>query len=690
MKKYLNEFEKYLIVTTIVVYPLFFLPIFANPFVTGKLIFLGVMLFGLVLSKIIKIIEEGKLTFSFGIFDFPVFLLSLSYIISAISKTPNKVEAFFLPGTATFIIFFLLFYLIFNQVKDRDKKLLDIALAFSATLLSLVAIIVSTRILNGSGLPAFMQRGDFNPLGGLLPASVYLLIALPIAIKLFIKEKVKHLKVLYGSFLFIIVFGAISVAISLISQKTFSSIVNLSTSWVVTVDTLKVSPVLGIGPANYLTSFNRFRPLSFNSNNTWNLRYSSASNFYLTSITETGLLGLASILILLYIASKLVVKSYKDLKIKKELNINIHHVISLTIMLILLFVLPIGNLVLLPLALLLSLSSPRESATLLQPIKSDKEVNQNPFVTRIHVMAVGLISLSFIGFIFIKSINPIKAEYSYRQAILAISKNDGKSAYELLNNTISLNPYADRYHTSYAQINLALANAVAGNENLSEEDRQTIAQLAQQAIREGKASVTLNPQRSGNWALLASIYRSLMPVAQGADEFAIQTYIQAINLDPLNTDVRINLGGLYYSLQRFDDAIDTFKLAVLTKPDYANAHYNLALSYKAAGQVDKAISEMTTVLSLVNKSTKDYELARTELENLQNKKASKSAETKEGESLKEPEDIDNELSPKIELPEDSNPPEAESNLNTSEEVSPEPSPTSSPSRVPSPTPKPAG
>ena len=78
---------------------------------------------------------------------------------------------------------------------------------------------------------------------------------------------------------------------------------------------------------------------------------------------------------------------------------------------------------------------------------------------------------------------------------------------------------------------------------LSEADRQTISQAIQAAIEEAKATVTLNPQKAVNWENLASIYRNIINVAQGADSWTVSAYQRAIILGPQNPTYRVSLGA---------------------------------------------------------------------------------------------------------------------------------------------------
>ena len=130
------------------------------------------------------------------------------------------------------------------------------------------------------------------------------------------------------------------------------------------------------------------------------------------------------------------------------------------------------------------------------------------------------------------------------------------------------------------------------------------------------------------------------------------------------------MGGTFYALGDYDNAIDAFKLAVLAKPDHANAHYNLSFAYREKGEIEKAISEMTIVLSLADRESNDYELVRTELENLEARRPT--TETEGTENLIPPQEAEEPIiQPPLELPDDAEPPESPE-VPT---VSPSPTPT---------------
>ncbi len=201
-----------------------------------------------------------------------------------------------------------------------------------------------------------------------------------------------------------------------------------------------------------------------------------------------------------------------------------------------------------------------------------------------------------------------------------------------------MNPVIDLYRVDMAQTNFALANAIvarAGTINqsspsaaLTDQDKQTIQTLLSQSINEGRVSVALSPRSSRNWEVLASIYRNITGVAQNALAFSLDAYGRAIQRDPLNPTLRLNVGGIYYSVKSYDLAIRFFTDAANLKPDYANAYYNLAIALRDKGDIQNAalVAQQTvTLLQQNNPSGPDYKVAAKLLSDLKAKVADANA-----------------------------------------------------------------
>ena len=643
----MNKLEKYILYITIFLVPVAFANLFSTFFDIPKVL---VLVLGVALTLLIVAVRTllgGKLTVGLSNFDFPLLLLLAAYLLSAFIRTPNKMDAFFFPGVATIIAAGVLLYFLVNSV-GANKKALGATLFLSGTLVSVLYLLTATGILARIPfLPQFVKDPSFSPLGGLLPQALFVGILLPLGIALVLAEKETARKLFYSVSLAVTSLALAFTIFNILPGKPNSpALPPYATSWAVAIESLKVSPILGMGPGNYLTAFSQFKPLEYNATPLWAVRFTTATDFPLTVLAEVGLLGLAALVLIYW-------KVFTGLREKLSAGFDYEKglFVSLILSLVLLLIFP-ASIPLLLLTFVLLAANARVHEVVV-PLSAGSAVGSRlPAAILTLPVIVGIGILGYYGG------RAFFAEYQFRRAINFLVANDGKGSYDTLRETIGLNPYVDRYHTSYGQVNLALARAIAQKQDITDADRTTISQLIQQAIREGRATVTLNPQRSGNWEILARTYQSIMAFATGADAFAITSFNQAVALDPTNPNLRISLGGVYYALGRYDDAIKVFELAVLSKPDLANAHYNLGIAYREKGSIENAIAQLNAVLSLVAKDSEDYNLVKTEIENLEKKLPAK--ETQGTQNLTPPAPAEEPiLKPPLTLPKEATPPAPE-------------------------------
>lgn len=681
--KYLDRTHSFFLALLALLVPVVIFPIFPNAIITPKIILISVLSLLAVLIFLIKTLLERRLVLQVHRYDLPVFLLLTSTMLSTILRTPNKMEALFLPGMASVLIFGCIIYFMANHLEEKGKKITLMALYFSGLIVSLSYLLTFSRVFNGiSQFPAFLKDNTITLAGSNMTTIALLAILIPLGLGFALTAKEVVKQVFYYATVSIISLGLILNIITVLPGKASSpkSLSNAAT-WAISIDTLKESPILGAGVGNFLTAFNRFRSVNYNQTADWQLRYTTGSNFFLTVLTEMGLLGLFALSVL---TIKFVQKLIKDFAGRRDIQMEEIFanptVPALAVAFIALVFTNISVVLAVAFFLLLSLST--QSRRVIFNLKTESDENTNKLVTFVPTAVLTIPLIAAVVYFMLVGSRVVSAEYTYYKAIEAINKNDGTSAYNLLRSAITKNSTVDRYHQTLMQINFGIAENVAASkdkESITEEDRNLITQLIQQAIEEGKASVSLNPTRAASWSLLANLYQSIMAFAQGSDQFAVQSYNQAIALDPTDPTLRIGLGGVYFALGNYDASIDAFKTAVMAKPDLANARYNLAVAYREKGSIELAIAEMTTVLSLVEKDSKDYELAKQELTALEAKRPAKKDAAAEGETLETPEKAQNPVvEPPIELPEDAEPPTVE----------PTPLPSLSPSPVSSASPSP--
>ncbi len=98
-------------------------------------------------------------------------------------------------------------------------------------------------------------------------------------------------------------------------------------------------------------------------------------------------------------------------------------------------------------------------------------------------------------------------------------------------------------------------------------------------------------------AINAHDYKARAQLSQGNVDGAIQSYKQALKIDPKRDDLHAQLGNIYTTEQRFEEAAAEYALAVKNNPIAAN-RYSLGQGYLALGRNDEARAQFELVRQL--------------------------------------------------------------------------------------------
>ncbi len=680
----LHKIGFYIIVGLVFIFPLLFLPITSEYYEYNKHFLLLLSSAFLLLIWTLSFVLNHQVRITRNPLGLPILALLGVWIISTFSQTPNRLDALLEPGsTGTIIALSIIFITATSFIKT--KKELD---QLTHTLILSFSVLALISLLWGSGLAekivpwAFAKTPLWTPAGNPLTVLTSLLILVPFVGLLILRLKDNSSKVLALSialFLFVISSGLI--AYRLFRQPGNRPVfLSQQVSWAIAMESLKLSPLLGTGPSTYLSDFTRFKPVTYNLTPNWAIRFTSASNYYLQILTTLGLLGLTSMIFLAYKVIDLLVRSIRSASESPAHSGAIAALVSAALILTsLLFIPPsIITLFLLFILLILAISSFKlmgsslvHEANIDIVAASDSGV-RTPILPWISLLlALGLIIPGFYSLG-----KAYYAETYFQKAIFAAGKNEGRNTYQNLVSAINYNPAKDSYRVTASQTNLLLANSAATKTNLTAEDRTLITQLIQQSIQEAKNAVALNPFKATNVENLAAIYQNLLNFAQGADQWSIASYRQAIALDPTNPSLRISLGGIYFAQKNYDEAIRLFQQSADLKPDLANAFYNISAAYKEKKDYQNAFAAMQLVVSKLDRTSPDFSKAQSELEELA-KLAGTTAQVPaapEGTQLAAPQPLPTpKVNPPITLP---------SNLGPEATVTPAPSPAASPAPLP--------
>jgi len=409
----------------------------------------------------------------------------------------------------------------------------------------------------------------------------------------------------------------------------------ISESWQIASQTISNQPIFGAGIGQFSHMFTALKPLSFNNLTIWNLRFDRPFNEVLLIIAEAGILGVGAYLLLF---AKIINLSF-GLKNKEPLGAGLG---AALLALIAVFFVTVGSstlyvsLILLT-AILVAMEENEGSklaervVVMLSTIRdrllgvkgltlaaNDPSAAQSktgviggmnqvlPYVMLVVAVLAGLAATAGAGLAY-------TAEFYNRRALAAVAKDDGRAAYENVVKAITYNPYIDVYQRNLSQIAMGVAVNLSARPTVNDTDKQTIQNLIQESIRRARiVSEIVDQLGVSNWETRAQVYQGLIGVATNAEQWTVDSYAKAISLDPGNPNLRVLLGGVYFSMGNYDLAANTFAQAVNLKPNVANAHYNLAQALFKLNQKANALSQYDVVLNLIGTSSPDYDRAKKE------------------------------------------------------------------------------
>ena len=198
--------------------------------------------------------------------------------------------------------------------------------------------------------------------------------------------------------------------------------------------------------------------------------------------------------------------------------------------------------------------------------------------------------------------NALFAEISL--AITYLSQKKHEQAIEVLNKAVEKNP---RDFSSYRLISniyllmkkydLAIINA---NKVLTINPKDFASyrllgdiyyeqNLISESINSYKKSIELNSKNISK-EKLAKIYSEQALAFYSNNElfYASNKYEEALLLDENNQDILNNLGAIYLTLGKYDDAIKQFKKLIKLNPKFEKAYYNIAIAYETLGKTFEA------------------------------------------------------------------------------------------------------
>jgi len=617
-----------------VITPLLFLPITADHFAFNKYFFIAIIGTVSLIAWCIRNLTRGKLHFTTSPALVPLIVLVIANIISSVWISPTKHVSLF-GQTSLFFFLAIIFITVTSSQKNRFTIISSIyGLVISASLLSLITLLHYFGILGNIFSSTLLTDRFFNPTGSILPAISFTLPILLATIVFTIGIKNWIIKsTLFASVLLMIIGTIINISLILPQNGApVLSILPIKAGWSIAVDTFKAwqTALFGTGPETYFTAFTRLRPVYLNLNtNIWTVRFSESSNFIFTLITTTGVIGT---LAFIFSFLRPLAVSWKN-KTNNEEKGSLNFLLTALAMIILSFIAIPTGIVSLVLGIILlicitifqkiqGLKSVKDVTFSLSSDTSTPSYHDLPETSRTTISTsflpwlVTIISVALLTTFWFFGSKMYLASTVYKKAI-SLVQADPYSSYLNFQKAASIDTYNPYYPQKVSQIYLSIANAYLSKEDATEEDKKNGADFAQRALDAGKQSAKLDPLNVTAWENLFSIYRALIPYADGSVDMAYSHAIQAATLDPTNPAIYLQIGTLFYNLGDADQAIKFIDRSSELKQNWDLPYFNLASIYKAKKDYARALQYAKAGLQYTDPKGENITAVQEEIKSLE-------------------------------------------------------------------------
>ena len=381
-------------------------------------------------------------------------------------------------------------------------------------------------------------------------------------------------------------------------------ILDYQTSRFVAWQTLKDSPVLGSGPATFMSDFVKYKPMEFNNSDFWNIRFNMASDQITEMVGTTGILGTLSYLLIIFVFLLIMFLSLQRLRKRhqsKSLKLDESREIVSALPFFLAWLALVAaqfvyhqNTALsfyfwLFTALGIIGWQKIESTPSKQFSFSFKKMPEVGLVINVVllILVFVLVGLFYLGGQF------YLADVEFREAV-----SNNEDVVQKIEKVVNLNKYRENYRRTLSQVYLINAwNEV--NKPQAEQDMQFLQALSSGSIEQAREATVLSPNSVFTWENLGVVYRDARGLIGGTLPFALESFAKATELEPNNPTFfrercRINLIS---EEKDWDETIGYCQKAIELKSNYLDAHVQLALAFEEKGDLEKAVQQMETILN---------------------------------------------------------------------------------------------
>lgn len=600
---------------TLFLFPLFFLPITTEFYATNKQYLLVAASFILMALSAFELVYTKKIDRHVRMFDIPIALLLGAVVLSILIVSPNKHAAAIAPVTGILSIAAcaVIYFFLSRESDENNLSSYVTILQYSVLIVCTIQIALYISVQLGVVFPpsvTFMSSAQFTPLGSIVDLIAFLgFFFVYSGIRLFLAWGSGE-RSIEDSLSFLLVTASLGLASYTYFTTSRTDIPYAPLEYTLrTIPQLVQSPLttlFGVGVDNFSASFTQAKDSAYAQAPYGVVQsFSYGRSALVHYFTETGLIGLGALLLIVFKGM------YESLSLPSEVKIATFGLFAY--MLVAFIVFPPSLVLVFLLFITVGLVHHDIKTHSHRPTHKRQAT-----YSRIPTIAAGsgiVIVLCFVGWSMFHLGRIYLADVLFRRSVQSIATQNLSATYTSQLSAIRLNPYSEKYRMSFSQTNLYIANRIAEqaqqtNSKLSPSDQSTVRNAISTSIQEARAATILNEEKAAHWENLGKIYKNLLNVAEGAEGFAISSFQRALRLDPYNPVYKNELGETYFLTKKYQQAITHFKEALVLKPDYTNARYNLAWSLYSIGQKKEARAEFEKVADAYSQNPQSLEFKK--------------------------------------------------------------------------------
>ena len=374
-----------------------------------------------------------------------------------------------------------------------------------------------------------------------------------------------------------------------------------SLPWQATLDVtsgvIKAFPIFGVGPSHFTEAYMNFKPDAINMGDGWNLEFTTGFGLIPTLVAEQGIVGLVLWILFFVFLGLIGAKALKNSGGKSpESFILVSSYIS-TVFLWLVAISSVPSHAVLFLTFIMTGiflgSSVFNGAS--KPIDIEPKSTRGSNILKI-ILVIAIVLAAIWALICLKKVIAL-SYFGSGVKQLTVDKNPDlalasfSSAYGIDRSDVYLQGKVEA-ELSKATLLVTQTSNSTTPENVSSSDAliKQVGDIVNAALLDARAAIAYDPSDYYNYISEARVSEVATNLKmQNAYENAVNAYIHAINLDPKNPSIYLNLAKLEVNQNKLDDSIKAIGAALQLKSNYLDAVFLLSQVYAAKGDLSNAI-----------------------------------------------------------------------------------------------------